>query len=171
MSRVLTWILFIYFVTTVWKVKVVQSCPTVCDPCIVHGILQARILERVAFPSLGDLPNPGIKAMTPTSQADSLPTEPQGKPNVEKKIKSLARSLPLGKIKSVWATPTFRKPALENKTKLLIMGKTFSFRTNSLFRCVTRACVSFLFRKKNIRKNPHAGHSPLTKRPRHRYNP
>ena len=28
------------------KVKVIQSCPTLCDPmdCIVHGILQARIL-------------------------------------------------------------------------------------------------------------------------------
>ena len=34
------------------KVKVTQSCPTLCDPmdCIVHGILQARILEWVAFP-------------------------------------------------------------------------------------------------------------------------
>ena len=34
------------------KVKVTQSCPTVCEPmdCIVHGILQARILEWVAFP-------------------------------------------------------------------------------------------------------------------------
>ena len=33
------------------KVKVTQSCPTLCDPmdCIVHGILQARILEWVAF--------------------------------------------------------------------------------------------------------------------------
>ena len=33
-------------------VKVAQSCPTVCDPMdyIVHGILQARILEWVAFP-------------------------------------------------------------------------------------------------------------------------
>ena len=29
------------------KVKVAQSCPTLCDPidCIVPGILQARILE------------------------------------------------------------------------------------------------------------------------------
>ena len=29
------------------KVKVTQSCPTLCDPmdCIVYGILQARILE------------------------------------------------------------------------------------------------------------------------------
>ena len=28
-----------------------QSCPTLCDPMdyIVHGILQARILERVAI--------------------------------------------------------------------------------------------------------------------------
>ena len=34
------------------RVKVAQSCPTLCDPmdCTVHGILQARILEWVAFP-------------------------------------------------------------------------------------------------------------------------
>ena len=34
------------------KVKAAQLCPTLCDPmdCIVHGILQARILEWVAFP-------------------------------------------------------------------------------------------------------------------------
>ena len=34
------------------KVKVAQSCSTLCDPmdCTVHGILQARIPEWVAFP-------------------------------------------------------------------------------------------------------------------------
>ena len=34
------------------KVKVTQSCLTLCDPMdyIVHGILEARILEWVAFP-------------------------------------------------------------------------------------------------------------------------
>ena len=34
------------------KVKVTQLCLTLCDPMnyIVHGILQARILEWVAFP-------------------------------------------------------------------------------------------------------------------------
>ena len=34
------------------KVKVTQLCPTLCNPmdCIVHGILQIRILEWVAFP-------------------------------------------------------------------------------------------------------------------------
>ena len=36
------------------KVKVAQSCLTLCDPMgyTVHGILQARILEWVAFPPL-----------------------------------------------------------------------------------------------------------------------
>ena len=36
----------------VMKVKVAQLCPTLCDPMdyTVHGILQARILEWVAFP-------------------------------------------------------------------------------------------------------------------------
>ena len=32
------------------------------------------------FPSSGDLSNPGIEPRFPTSQADSLPAEPQGKP-------------------------------------------------------------------------------------------
>ena len=34
------------------KVKVTESCPTLCNPMdyTVHGILQARILEWVAFP-------------------------------------------------------------------------------------------------------------------------
>ena len=34
------------------KVKVAQLCPTLCDPMdyTVHGVLQARILEWVAFP-------------------------------------------------------------------------------------------------------------------------
>ena len=33
-------------------VKVAQLCPTLCDPMdyIIHKILQARILEWVAFP-------------------------------------------------------------------------------------------------------------------------
>ena len=59
-----------------------KSCPTLCDPIdyTVHGILQARILEWVAFPFSGDIPNPGIERRSPTLQADSLPAESQGKP-------------------------------------------------------------------------------------------
>ena len=45
------------------------------------GILQARILESgLPCPPPGDLPNPGIEPRSPVLQADSLPTEPSGKP-------------------------------------------------------------------------------------------
>ena len=46
----------------------------------VSGIIQARIMEWIAFPSPGDLPDPGIEPRSPTMQADSLPAEPPGKP-------------------------------------------------------------------------------------------
>ena len=42
----------------------------------VHGILQARILSRLSFPSPGDLPDPGIEPRSPALQADSLPSDP-----------------------------------------------------------------------------------------------
>ena len=60
------------------KVKIAQSCPTLCDPmdCTVYGILQARILQWVAFPSSKGSSHP----RSPILQADSLPAEPQGKP-------------------------------------------------------------------------------------------
>ena len=39
-------------VTVKVKVKVAQSCPTLCNPMdyTVHGVLKARRLEWVAFP-------------------------------------------------------------------------------------------------------------------------
>ena len=58
------------------KVTVTQSCPTLCDAMdyslpgsSVHGILQARILERVVMPFSGDLPDTGIKPVSVTSPA------------------------------------------------------------------------------------------------------
>ena len=64
------------------KLKVTQLFPTLCDPMNYTGlgILQARILEWVAFPFSKDLPNPGIQPRSPALRADSLPAEPQGKP-------------------------------------------------------------------------------------------
>ena len=48
--------------------QLLQSCLTLCDPLgcsplgsSVHGILQARILESIAMPLLGDLRDLGIK--------------------------------------------------------------------------------------------------------------
>ena len=61
--------------------KVDQSYLTLCDPmdCIVHGSLQARILEWEAFPFSRGSSKPGIEPRSPALQADSLPAEPQGK--------------------------------------------------------------------------------------------
>ena len=60
------------------KVKVTQSCPTLCDHMdyTVHGILQAGILELVAFPFSRGSSQPRSLAL----QVDSLVAEPQGKP-------------------------------------------------------------------------------------------
>ena len=71
-----------------WKCLIAQSCPILCNPmdCAtprllsVHDILQARILEWVAIPFPGDLLNPGIESRSLTLQADSLLSEPPGKP-------------------------------------------------------------------------------------------
>ena len=38
------------------------------------------------FPFPGDLPDPGIEPRSSALQADSLPSEPPGKPHVEIKI-------------------------------------------------------------------------------------
>ena len=67
---------------TVVKVKVAQSCLTLCDPmdCSLpdssfYGILQARILEQVVFPFSRGSSQP----RSPALQVDSLPAEPPGK--------------------------------------------------------------------------------------------
>ena len=69
------------------KVCVAQSFLTLGDPTdhslpgsSVHGILQARILEWLPFPFPGDLPDSGVESESLALQADSLPSEPPGKP-------------------------------------------------------------------------------------------
>jgi len=44
------------------------------------GFSRQEYWSGLQFPSLGDLPNPGIEPRSPTMQADSLPTELWGKP-------------------------------------------------------------------------------------------
>ena len=60
----------------------------------VHGILQARILEWVAVPSSGDLPNLGIEPRSPALQVNSLPAELPGNPK-KTKTNSQILSLPV----------------------------------------------------------------------------
>ena len=64
-----------------------ESRSVVSDSLRPHGLYtQSMEFSRPdywsgePFPSPGDLPNPGIKPRSPTLQADSLPTEPQGEP-------------------------------------------------------------------------------------------
>ena len=69
---------------------VAQSCPTLCDPwTVAHqgplsmGFSRQEYWSGLSFPSLGDLPSPAIKPMSPVSpalEADSLPAERSGKP-------------------------------------------------------------------------------------------
>ena len=80
--------LFIYcFIFVTVTVKITQQCPTLSNPVdcsssgsSVHGILQEKLLEWIAFPFSRDLPNSGIKPGFPALQADSLPSEPPVKP-------------------------------------------------------------------------------------------
>ena len=60
------------------EVKIIQSCPTLCDPMdyTVQGILQARILEWVAFPFSSASSQPRDQTPVSALQADSLPREP-----------------------------------------------------------------------------------------------
>ena len=66
---------------------VAKSCPTLATPwTVVHraplsmGFSRQECWSGLPFPSPGDLPNPGIKSWVPALQADSFPTELQGKP-------------------------------------------------------------------------------------------
>ena len=60
------------------KLKVTQPRLTLCDPMdyTVHGILQARILEWVAFPFSRGSSQPRIEPRSPALQVDPLPAEP-----------------------------------------------------------------------------------------------
>ena len=64
------------------KVKVSQSCLTLCDPMTIQSMECSRpeYWSGQPFPSPGDFPNLGIEPRSPALRADSLPAEPQGKP-------------------------------------------------------------------------------------------
>ena len=49
----------------------------------VHGILRQGYWSELLFPSLGNLPDPGIKPASPVLQAGSLPLSHQGSPALE----------------------------------------------------------------------------------------
>ena len=54
------------------------------------GFSRQEYWNGLPFPSLGDLPNPGIKPMSPALQADFLLSEPPGKAFTELKPQQMA---------------------------------------------------------------------------------
>ena len=73
------------------KVLVAQSCLSILTPwTVAHQALLSMEFSRqeywsgLPFPSPGDLSNPGIKPGPPTLQVDFLPSEPPGKPTVQR---------------------------------------------------------------------------------------
>ena len=70
------------------------TCPTLCEPMdcsppgsSVHGIFQQEYWSGLPFPSPGALPDPGMEPESPALQADSLPSEPLGKPKVSSEVR------------------------------------------------------------------------------------
>ena len=67
------------------KVLVSQSCLTLCVPKAHPALLSIEFSKQgywsgLSCPPPGDLLNPGIEPTSPALQADSLPSEPLGKP-------------------------------------------------------------------------------------------
>ena len=69
-------------------VLVIQSCPTLVTPwTVAHqdplstGFHRQAYRSGVSFPSPGDLPDSRSKPGSPALRADSLPSEPPGKPS------------------------------------------------------------------------------------------
>ena len=65
------------------------------------------------FPSAGDLPNPDIEPGSPALQADSLPTEPLGKLNVD--LNSIPCHFPL--TMQAWSLKGMTVPAFSEATR------------------------------------------------------
>ena len=72
------------------KVKVTQSCLTLCDPMdyTVHGILQARVLEWVGSLSLlqGIFPTQGLNPGFSHCRGILYQLSHKGSPNVEEQL-------------------------------------------------------------------------------------
>ena len=72
-------------------------------PLYPWGFSRQEYWSRLPCPSPGDLPNPGIEPRSPTLQADSLPSEPPGKP-----MNTRVGSLSLLQQESNWDLPYCR---------------------------------------------------------------
>ena len=89
---------------------ITKSCPTLVTPWTVAcqtplsiGFSRQEYYSGLLFPSPGDLSDPGIEPRSPALQADSLPTELQGKSCVKYAAAAAAA-------KSLQSCPTLHDP-------------------------------------------------------------
>ena len=73
------------------KVKLLSHVRLIATPWIIayHGppsmeFFRQEYWSGLPYPSPGDLPNPGFEPRSPALQADALPSEPPGKPMLNK---------------------------------------------------------------------------------------
>ena len=73
------------------RVRLFSTPQTVADQAsLTMGFFRQEHWSELLCPPAGDLPDPGIEPGSPELQADSVPSEPPGKPltNVERVLKS-----------------------------------------------------------------------------------
>ena len=107
-----------------------SATPMDCSPpgSSVHEILQARKLERVAFPPPGNLPNSGIEPRSPTLQVDSLPAGPPGKPQIQ--------------LEDGW-TPVLQWSPLSTQMRLSVLTRVRLFATQWTVACQAPLSMRF----------------------------
>ena len=97
-------------ICVVIRSKVVQSCPTVCNPMdcslpgsSVHGIFQARVLEWAAISSPGDLPDQELNLGLPHCRQMLYHLSHQGSPEKDYHLCSIYLSVYLSGFKWIMA--------------------------------------------------------------------
>ena len=76
--KLLRWAYKVKSLSHVWPFVTLWTVACQAPPSM--GFSRQEYWSGLPFPSPGDLPNPGIKPRSPALQADSLPSEPPGKP-------------------------------------------------------------------------------------------
>ena len=64
------------------------SWTVACQAPLSMGFSRQEYWSAQPFPSPGDLPNPGTEPGSPALQADSLPSEPPGKPRRTSEVRA-----------------------------------------------------------------------------------
>ena len=147
-----------------WKAIEKKLCPTLWTVArqapLSVGFFRQECWSRLPFPPPGDLPDPGIElesSVSPALQADSLPAESSGKPNMLKcryNLKSFSFKPGGTNIATYWPSPKTSFIWLINLLKKGISGRYG--KTRGFF-----IKIHFQVFFRNLKIQPAWGHAPL----------